>query len=109
MNGNHVKLLKVIATVLGIMAVLAGLMTPTILWFIDRGAKQEVFRQHKKEMFELREDLKTFKKELDGDIKELHEWQETWPIDGELALDGVQNERIAENKRRIGELEKRPK
>jgi len=108
LNGNHVvKGLKVIATVLGVMAVLAGLMTPTILWFIDRGAKQEAFRQHKIEMVQLKEDLKTFKNELDGDIKELKKWQTDWPTNPKgLALDGVQNEKIAGNKERIAENRK---
>lgn len=94
MNGNHVKALKVIATVLGTMAVLAGLMTPTILWFIDRGAKQEAFRQHKIEMVQLKEDL-----------SELKEWQINWPITGELARDKVQDNRLNELARRIGKLE----
>ncbi len=105
-KGGFKVICSYIATIAGVIVVLAGLMTPMVLWLIDRGAKQEVDRQHQEKMVELREDLDQFKNEIDCDIEKLKKWQRDWPNDGELKIDVKQNTRLDEHHRRIGVLEK---
>lgn len=93
---NHRKGLKItwgnVATIVSLGVLVAG-------FFMDRGRRLEAFDNHQKEMIK-----------MEARLKEVEQWQIDWPTNPKgLALDGVQNEKIDENKRRIGELEKRPK
>jgi len=64
-------------------------------FFMDRGRRLEQFDNHQEAM-----------KAMELRLKEVEEWQKTWPTEGKLALDGVQDEKLKEHERRIGVLEK---
>jgi len=66
-------------------------------FFMDRGRRLEAFDNHQKEMVK-----------MEARLKAVEKWQIDWPTDPEgLSLDGVQNNKLKEQARRIKVLEER--
>lgn len=89
---NHGKGLKITwsnaAIILAITTLIGGFL-------IAGGRILESFDNHEREMAKMQ-----------SEIKINRQWQIDWPATGKLALDGVQNEKIAENKSNISENRK---
>ena len=89
---NHLKGFRItwgnIMAVITIAILIGG-------FFMDRGRRLEQFDNHQKAMEKMEERL-----------KEVETWQRVWPTEGKLALDGVQDEKLLEIERRLGNLEK---